>query len=246
MNGIRSCLRKGFLEWLITAKPDYLCLQEVRADLGILPTELKNLSGYHLTLFPAEKKGYAGTATLSREKPLSVEKGIGLPKFDCEGRTLLTEFSDFYLLNTYFPNSQPDLRRLDFKQEFNAAYFQYIEKFRQNPKPLIFTGDFNVAHREIDLARPKQNTRSAGFTAEERAFTDQLVTAGYLDTFRHFYPREVKYSWWSYRSAARERNVGWRIDYFFLHQDHRKILQDAGILNEVYGSDHCPVELILK
>jgi len=241
VNGIRACLRHGFLDWLRKTQPDVLCLQEIKADADVFPKELHDETGYHLYLSHADKKGYAGVAVLTKTKPLKVIDKLGVDKFDHEGRFLLLEFEKFYLCNTYFPNSQPELVRLDFKQEFNAAYLKLIQKFKD--KPVILTGDFNVAHQEIDLARPKANTHNAGFTLEERAFVTNLISAGWIDTFRELHPQTVRYSWFSYRFGAREKNLGWRIDYFFVPAKLRAKIKSAEIYDQTEGSDHCPVGL---
>lgn len=244
VNGIRAALRNGFLDWFLKEKPDILCMQEIKAQEKDVSKDIKDLKDYFLYLNPAQKKGYAGTAVLTKIKPIKVIKKIGIDKFDQEGRFLLLEFKDFYLLNTYFPHSQRELKRLDFKQEFNEAYLDFIKKIKKD-KPLILTGDFNVAHREIDLKNPKQNEKNAGFTPEERKFVDELISLGFIDTFRYFYPKEEKYTWWSYRFHARDRNIGWRIDCFFTRKKDIKKVKKSEILDDVYGSDHCPVRLTL-
>jgi len=239
VNGIRACLRHGFLDWLRQNKPDIVCLQEIKADASVFPKELYDEAGYHLYLAHADRKGYAGVGILTRVEPLKVIDKIGVEKFDAEGRVLMLEFEKFYLCNAYFPHSQRELARLDFKQEFNAAYLKFIKKFKD--KPVILTGDFNVAHREIDLARPKDNTKNAGFTPEERAFMDKLLAAGWADSFRELHPQTVKYTWWSYRFHAREKNVGWRIDYFLVPTKIKAKIKSAEVYDKTEGSDHCPV-----
>jgi len=239
INGIRAVVRNGFLDWLHNAKPDILCLQEIKAHKEVIPEEIKKIKNYYFYSSSAEKKGYAGTAVLTKIKPIKVINQIGIDEFDKEGRFLLLEFDKFYLFNTYFPNAQRELKRLSFKKKFNEAYLKFIKKLKN--KPLILTGDFNVAHKEIDLKNPKQNVKNAGFTAEERTFINQLIKAGFVDTFRHFHPKEEKYSWWTYRFGARDRNIGWRIDYFFISKSLIKQTKKAEIMNSVYGSDHCPV-----
>ncbi len=245
VNGLRAAMRKGFLQWFKRAKPDIVCLQEIKAQSDTIPEEISQIKDYHLYLSPAEKKGYAGTAALSKKPAISVKKKIGKPKFDQEGRFLFLEYDDFYLFNTYFPHSRRDLERLDFKQEFNQAYLNFVKKKKN--KPLILTGDFNVAHQPIDLARPQQNKKNAGFTAEERAFADELINKhGWKDTFRELHPRSEKYTWWSYRFNARERNVGWRVDYFLVKDKKLfKKVKKAQVHDKVEGSDHCPISLEL-
>lgn len=240
VNGVRAVLRKGFMDWLDKADPDIVCLQEIKADESVFPQKLHDKEGYHIYVNSAKRKGYAGTAVLSTKKPLSILTGIGEEKFDSEGRIQVLEFDDFYLVNTYFPNSQPELKRLDFKIEFNQKYLEFVKNL---DKPVILTGDFNFAHREIDLANPKSNQKNAGFTPEERAYGDELIENGFVDSWRETHPEEVKYSWWTYRFGARNRNVGWRIDYFWLEKELMKKLKKAEIHNDVMGSDHCPVSV---
>jgi exodeoxyribonuclease III len=245
INGIRAVLRHDFLKWFNQTKPDILCLQEIKAHEDDIPKEIKELKDYHIYLNSAQKKGYAGTAVLTKIKPLKVIKKIGEPAFDKEGRFLFLEFENFSLLNTYFPHSRRDLVRLDFKQKFNRKYLSFVKKMSQK-KPLILTGDFNVAHREIDLKNPQQNKKNAGFTIEERKFVDQLLALNFIDTFRYHHPQEEKYTWWSYRFHARDRNIGWRVDYFFVPQTFIKKIKQAEILDDVYSSDHCPVMISIE
>jgi len=239
VNGIRATVRNGFMDWFNKEKPDVLCLQETKAQDSDFPPEIKNISHYYLYHSQALKKGYAGVAILTKIKPLKVIDKIGIDKFDSEGRFLVLEFSDFYLSNTYFPHTQRELARLDFKQEFNEAYLQFIKQFKD--KPIVLTGDFNVAHQAIDLKNPKENERNAGFTIEERSFVDKLIKEGFVDTFRHFHPKDIKYTWWTYRFGARDRGIGWRIDYFFAQKSFLKNVKVAEVLDDVYGSDHCPI-----
>ena len=245
VNGIRAVLRNGFMDWFNKVKPDILCIQEIKAQEDTIPDEIKKIPGYNLYFSAADKRGYAGTAVLSKGPAMKVENNILSPEFYSEGRLQFVEFEKFYLLNTYFPNTQPDLKRLDFKMKFNEEYLKFVNKKRN--KPLILTGDFNVAHREIDLARPKQNVKNAGFTPEERAFAEKLIIEnGWHDTFREFYPKEEKYSWWTYRFGARSRNVGWRIDYFLVRGELIKKVKKAEIHNDVMGSDHCPISIEIE
>jgi exodeoxyribonuclease-3 len=239
VNGIRAAVRNGFMDWFNKERPDILCMQETKAHDKDFPQEIKDLKDYKIYHSPAQKKGYAGVAILTKVEPIKIIDKIGIDKFDNEGRFLFLEFSDFYLFNTYFPHTQRELVRLDFKQEFNEAYLNFIKQF--NDKPIILTGDFNVAHQAIDLKNPKQNERNAGFTTEERSFVDKLLGSGFVDTFRQMHPETVKYTWWSYRFHARERNIGWRVDYFFVPAAFSKNIKRAEALDDVYGSDHCPI-----
>src|SRR3989344_1514667 len=240
VNGIRAAVRNGFVGFLKEYQPDILGLQEIKLDDVAREKEVFDFAGYNEYWNPAQKKGYSGTATLSKIEPLSISCEIGVEKFDSEGRVQTLEFDKFYFLNIYFPNANHELSRLGFKQEFNEAFLKYVKKLEKT-KPIIATGDFNVAHQPIDLARPKENVGEPGFTTEERYWADEFVKHGLVDTFRHLHPEKVQYSWWSYRSFARERNIGWRIDYFFVSQSLAKHIKEAFILDEVVGSDHCPV-----
>lgn len=246
VNGIRACLGKGLGDFLQSSGADVLCLQETkaRAEQVQLPLEF---GGYHAFWNSAEKAGYSGVAVFTRKEPLSVESGMGRPQHDTEGRVLTVEFDEFRLVNVYTPNAQNELRRLPYRMEWDAAFREHLSSLRSLGKPVIFCGDLNVAHEEIDLARPRQNRQSAGFSDEERAGFGQLLKAGFVDSFRHFHPElEGAYSWWSYRGGARSRNVGWRIDYFGVDEEAESSMASAGILAEVTGSDHCPVELTLR
>ena len=243
VNGLRAILRKGFKqEYLHVEKPDILCLQENKAQKDQVEADF---SPYYVYGNSAERKGYSGTLTLTKEKPLSVSKGIGEDVFDSEGRVLNLEFPNFYLVNVYSPNSQDLLRRLDERMVFEDLFRKYLNDLKAK-KPVIVCGDLNVAHKEIDLKNPSTNRRSAGFSDEEREKFTQLLDSGFVDTFRHFYPDvEDAYSWWSYRPRARERNAGWRMDYFLTSPDLLPAVKSASILSDVMGSDHCPVELVL-
>ncbi len=244
VNGIRAVLKKGFLEWMKKESPDILCLQETKASEDQLPKEL--FKGYHSSWCSGEKKGYSGVLTLSKEKPLSVKTGFGVKKFDCEGRILITEFPSFILFNIYFPNGKQSPERLKYKMEFYEAFLNYVEKLKKEGKKIIICGDVNTAHKEIDLARPKENENISGFLPIERAWMDTFVSHSFIDTFRIFHKEANQYTWWSVRSGARKRNVGWRIDYFFVSENMLKEVVDAFILPEVQGSDHCPLGLMLK
>ena len=242
VNGIRAVLKKNFTEFLADYQPDILCLQETKArpEQVDLPLEM---NGYHAYWNAAEKAGYSGTAIFTRREPIHVTNGMGIDEHDREGRVITAEFEHFYLVTVYTPNSQNELRRLPYRERWDAAFLAYCQSLEKN-KPVIFCGDLNVAHREIDLARPKQNRRNAGFSDEERAGFDRITEAGFIDTFRHFYPDiEGTYSWWSYRAGARGKNIGWRIDYFCVSPGLLEQIQQAEILTDVLGSDHCPVML---
>lgn len=240
VNGLRACLDKGFMDFFRDAEADVFCLQEIKLSQGQLELELP---GYHQYWNYAEKKGYSGTAIFSREEPLSVSYGIGIPEHDHEGRVITAEFSDFYVVTVYTPNSQRELTRLSYRMEWEAAFLAYLKGLEER-KPVIFCGDLNVAHREIDLKNPKSNRHNAGFTDEERNCFTKVLESGFVDTFRHFYPDlEGAYSWWSYMAQSRARNIGWRIDYFVCSETLRDRLTDAKIHAQAMGSDHCPVEL---
>ncbi len=245
VNGIRAIKGKGFIEWVTEQRPDVLCLQETKIQENQISEELKNIKGYYSYFSCAEKKGYSGVATYTKQKPISVRYGIGIERFDSEGRILITEFEDFTLLNIYFPNGQKDDIRLNYKMDFYDALLNYCETLRVNGEKLIICGDYNTAHRAIDLKNPKANEKYSGFLPIERAWMDKFISYGYVDTFRQLHETEEKYSWWSYRFKAREKNVGWRIDYFFVTEDLLGNIKEADILNEVVGSDHCPVCIIL-
>lgn len=245
VNGIRAVLKKGFLDFLEEESPDVLLLQEVKAERDQVNEPFEH-NGWEVYWNPAVKKGYSGVAALSRTPASSVKLGIGIEEHDQEGRVLTLEYDDFFLVNVYTPNAQNELRRLPYRVEWNAAFLDFV-KGLENSKPVIFAGDLNVAHTEIDLARPKQNRKNAGFSDEERAGFDDIVAAGFVDTFRHFHPDEPEhYSWWSYRGGARAKNVGWRIDYFCASQKLVDRVKSAAILSDVMGSDHCPVKLEIE
>lgn len=245
VNGLRAIQKKGFINWVKKEQPDILCIQETKAHIDQLDDEVINIEGYYCYFSSAERKGYSGVATYTKEKPLSVKTGIGIERFDSEGRILITEYPRFILLNIYFPNGQKDDERLSYKMEFYDAILDYCENLKKQDKKLIISGDYNTAHKEIDLKNPKANENRSGFLPIERAWMDKFISYGYIDTFRYFYPEEVKYSWWSYRFRARERNAGWRIDYHFVSDNLIDEVKDAKILDEVTGSDHCPVVIYL-
>lgn len=247
VNGIRAVAKKNFFQDFELMAPDILCLQETKAQDDQVKETLVSVSDYHIFSNSAVKKGYSGTAILSKEEPLSVSTDIGVKEHDQEGRVLCLEYDSFYLVNVYVPNSGNDLRRLDYRQAWDLAFFNYLKKL-EGTKPVIACGDFNVAHKAIDLARPKPNyNKSAGFMQEEIDGMDRYTQGGFIDSFRTLNPDKAdSYSWWSYRAGARERNIGWRIDYFLLSSALEPLLIKADILNEVMGSDHCPVTIELK
>lgn len=242
VNGLRACVGKGFEESFTQLDADFFCLQETKMQAGQLDI---NLPGYDAYWNYAEKKGYSGTAIFTRHQPLNVSYGLGIEEHDHEGRVITLEMDDFYLVTVYTPNSQDQLRRLDYRMTWEDDFRTYLQRL-DAMKPVIVCGDMNVAHEEIDLKNPKTNRKNAGFTDEEREKMTQLLAAGFTDTFRYKYPEQVTYSWWSYRFRAREKNAGWRIDYFLISDRLRDRLEDAKIHTEIYGSDHCPVELDLR
>ena len=242
VNGIRACCDKGFREEFERLDADFFCLQETKMQAGQLDLQFE---GYQSYWNYAEKKGYSGTAIFTRHQPLSVAYGIGVDEHDYEGRVITLEMENFYLITVYVPNSQDGLKRLDYRMTWEDDFLAYLKKLEEK-KPVVVCGDLNVAHQEIDLKNPKSNRKNAGFTDEERAKFTQWLNAGFTDTFRHFYPDQKDiYSWWSYRFKAREKNAGWRIDYFVTSQSLDDKLVDAKIHTDVLGSDHCPVELLL-
>ena len=243
VNGLRACLGKGFLEYLKESDADIFCIQESKLQEGQVDLELP---GYHQYWNYAEKKGYSGTAMFTKEEPVSVAYGFGIEEHDHEGRVITAEFPEYYVVTCYTPNSQDGLKRLDYRMQWEDAFRAYL-KALETKKPVIFCGDLNVAHQEIDLKNPKTNRKNAGFSDEERAKFTELLEAGFVDTFRYFYPdQEGIYSWWSYRFSARAKNAGWRIDYFCVSESLKDRLVDAKIHTEVLGSDHCPVELDIR
>lgn len=243
VNGLRACCEKGFRESFAALNADAVCLQETKLQAGQIDLQF---DGYESFWNYADKKGYSGTAIFTRVKPLSVSYGLGIDLHDHEGRVITVEYDDFYLVTAYVPNSQDELRRLDYRMQWDRDLLAYLKGLEQR-KPVLLCGDLNVAHREIDLKNPKSNRRNAGFTDEERAGFQSMLDAGFVDTFRHFYPdQEGIYSWWSYRFRAREKNAGWRIDYFVASEALRPCLVSACIHTEIYGSDHCPVEVEIR
>lgn len=243
VNGLRACVTKGFLDFFGEADADIFCLQETKLQPGQLTLELP---GYYQYFNSAEKKGYSGTAVFTRQEPLSVSYGIGMEEHDHEGRVITLEFPEYYVVTVYTPNSQRELTRLDYRMRWEDDFLSYLKKLEEN-KPVIFCGDLNVAHQEIDLKNPKTNRKNAGFTDEERAKMTALLDRGFIDTFRYFYPDQTDaYSWWSYQFQARAKNVGWRIDYFIVSESLKDRLEDAKIYADILGSDHCPVGLLLR
>ncbi len=247
VNGLRAAYRKGFLDWLYQAQPDVLGLQETKCHPDQLTEEQRQPDGYYTYWASAEKKGYSGVALMSRRKPLSVQIGLGYEEYDREGRTIVADYGDFVLITAYFPNGSRDHHRVPYKMAYKADFLDYCNQLRQEGRHVVFCGDVNTAHREIDLARPRQNKKTTGFLPVERAWIDEVVEQGYVDTYRYLYPdREGAYSWWTYIGGARNRNVGWRLDYFFVSEDLTERIAGATIHTDVYGSDHCPVSLDLS
>lgn len=243
VNGLRACVGKGFLDFFKEADADIFCVQETKLQEGQIDLDLP---GYHQYWNYAERKGYSGTAIFTKEEPLSVTYGIGIEEHDHEGRVITLEFADYYFITVYTPNSKDGLARLPYRMVWEADFLAYLQKLEEK-KPVIFCGDLNVAHKEIDLKNPKSNHKNPGFTDEERGRFTALMEAGFIDTFRHFYPDlENVYSWWSYRFSARSKNIGWRIDYFVTSCALQDRLKDAFIYQDVLGSDHCPVGLLLE
>ncbi|MBI4558643.1 MAG: exodeoxyribonuclease III [Candidatus Hydrogenedentes bacterium] len=242
VNGIRAVSRNGFLSWLDTVQPDILCLQEIKARPDDLESAVLNPRGYGSVWQPAQKKGYSGVATYYRKEPRSV-RTLGIPRFDSEGRIQMLEYPTFTLINAYYPNSQPERARLDYKLAFCQAMLKFCNGLRAAGVNVVICGDFNIAHEEIDLARPKDNQNSAGYYIEERKAMSKFLGAGYVDTFRYFRKEPGHYTWWSYRARAREKNIGWRIDYFCVNEELLPRVKQSLILPDVRGSDHCPVML---
>jgi len=246
VNGIRAAYKKGIVDWLTKEKPDILCVQETKAMKEQLSDDLVNVKGYNSFFSSAEKKGYSGTATYTKFNPEKVVNGIGIKKFDSEGRFLVTEFDEFVLFNIYFPNGKAKKERLQYKMDFYDSFLKHLQKLKKQGKKIVICGDVNTAHKEIDLARPKENSKISGFLPEEREWIDNLLQAGFIDTFRVFNDKPDNYTWWDMMTRARDRNVGWRIDYFFISENLSSNLKSAAILPDVMGSDHCPVSIELK
>ncbi len=246
VNGIRAAHRKGFLDWFKSAAPDILCLQETKAHKEQLSAELLEVDGYQVYFSSAERKGYSGVALYTKAEPNEVRHGMGIPEFDNEGRIVAASYDDFELFNVYFPNGQMSKERLDYKMAFYDAFLEHIETLRKSGRNIVVCGDVNTAHKPIDLARPKENEKTSGFLPEERAWIDKLLDHGYVDTFRAFHDEPDQYSWWSMRTRAREKNVGWRIDYFYANEEYMNRVKDAFIMPEVMGSDHCPIGIVIE
>jgi len=241
VNGLRAALKNNFLERVGTMNPDILCLQETRVSQHEINVPL---DGYHQYFSSAKKRGYSGVAVFSRTMPESVSYGLGMDEHDNEGRIITLDLKDYYLVNVYTPNARHELVRLDYRQKWDADFLSFLQKLEQE-KPVIFCGDLNVAHKEIDLKNPKSNERNPGFTVEERRGFDRYIESGFIDTFREFNKEPGQYTWWTYRFHARAKNIGWRIDYFCISRALKSRLKDAFILKDVMGSDHCPVGIIL-
>ena len=241
VNGIRAAERKGFLTWLQEEAPDIVCLQETKANTDQLSEQVLRPAGYVTFWSSAERKGYSGVSVFSQNPPLWAREGLGINKFDAEGRTLILDYGDFVLFNLYVPNGGEENARVPFKLEFCEEFLMVAERYHNDGRPLLICGDFNTAHREIDLARPKENEKNTGFLPEERAWLDRFVEKGYVDTFRAFCDEPGHYTWWDYKTFARRRNIGWRLDYFFATNDMMSSVKRAFILPEIAGSDHCPV-----
>ena len=246
VNGIRAAINKGFINWFAEAAPDVLCLQEVKAYKEQVSEELTQVSGYHQFWNSAERAGYSGVATFSKTEPISMDAGFWVDAFIGEGRTIVTQYPGFYLFNIYFPNGQRDQERLDYKLGFYEALLTHCDALIAAGNEVIITGDFNTAHNEIDLANPKSNEKNSGFMPIEREWIDRYLEHGFIDAFRALHPEKVQYSWWTYRFGARSRNVGWRLDYYLVTKGVMEKVEDVIIHDDVMGSDHCPVSLVLK
>ncbi|MEZ5360014.1 MAG: exodeoxyribonuclease III [Candidatus Zixiibacteriota bacterium] len=241
INGIRAVDRKNAFDWFFAEQPDVLCVQEIKAVEEQIPERLKDVEGYHTFFNPAARKGYSGVGLYTKIKPKSVQNGFGIDKFDIEGRVQVADFGKFILFNIYYPNGKMSAERLQYKMDFYDAFLDYANDLKGKGKKLIICGDVNTAHKEIDLARPKENEKTSGFLPEERAWIDKFLAAGYIDTLRMFTDAPEQYTWWDYKTRARERNTGWRIDYFFISENLKKKTKAAFIRPELEGSDHCPI-----
>ena len=247
VNGIRAAQKKGFLDWLYAEQPDVLTVQETKAWPQQLDDKLRQPAGYHAWWAQAERKGYSGVGLFSKTEPRDIQLGLGIKKFDSEGRTIIADYGAFTLMSTYLPNGKANAERLRYKMEYKEAFLDYANRLRADGKSVVFCGDINTAHNEIDLTHPKPNAKYSGFLREERDWMDKVVAQGYVDSYRHLNPEKAgAYSWWSLRSGARAKNVGWRIDYFFLSSDLLGALAGADIHADVMGSDHCPISLTLR
>jgi exodeoxyribonuclease-3 len=246
VNGIRAAFKKGIFEWIKKESPDILCLQETKALPEQVPLQLKNMPGYNIYWNSAVRKGYSGVVTFTKGKPIDVKKGFGIDKFDLEGRTLITEYPSFMLFNIYFPNGKKNQERLEYKLDFYDKFLAYADNIKAKGKNIVVCGDFNTAHKKIDLARPRENEKVSGFLPIERAWIDTFIDHGYVDTFRHFNNQPHQYSWWDMKTRARDRNVGWRIDYFFANKEFIPYVKKAFIQQDIMGSDHCPVGIEIE
>ena len=246
VNGIRAIHKKGFLEWLNEDHPDILCIQETKANLDQLPKKLVNVDGYKSYFNSAERKGYSGVGLYSSLKPKKIDNGFGIKKFDMEGRVQIADYDDFVLFNIYFPNGKMSDERLKYKLDFYDAFLDHANNLRDEGRNIVICGDVNTAHNEIDLAHPKENSKISGFLPVERAWIDKFLENGYVDTFRMFNQEPEQYTWWSYRTKARDRNVGWRLDYFFVNEEFKNNIKASYILSDVMGSDHCPIGIEIE
>ncbi|MBN2620907.1 exodeoxyribonuclease III [candidate division WOR-3 bacterium] len=246
VNGIRAIMKKGLMEWLNRPQTDIVCLQETKAHYEQIPDELKMISGMTGYFASAERKGYSGVALFAREVPLKIAYGFGIPEFDREGRVIIADFGPFIVYNVYFPNGKMSEDRLKFKMAFYDAFLVHVDEQKRRGHAIVVCGDVNTAHKEIDLSHPKENAKTSGFLPIERAWIDTFIDHGYIDTFRVFNKEGGHYTWWDYKSRARDRNIGWRIDYFFVSKDLKPVLKKAFIESSVLGSDHCPIGIELK
>ena len=246
VNGLRAVEKKGFLDWFAQESPDILCLQETKSAEDQLSMELRQVPGYHAYFVSGERKGYSGVGLYTKQEPVSVKTGFGIERFDNEGRIIIAEYDTFVLFDIYFPNGQSSTERLEYKMDFYDAFLEYADGLKDAGRHILICGDVNTAHKEIDLARPKANQHTSGFLPQERAWMDKLVSHGYVDTFRMFNQKPGQYSFWDMMTRARDRNVGWRIDYFFADQKLTEQLESAFILPDVMGSDHCPVGVEIR
>jgi exodeoxyribonuclease-3 len=246
VNGIRAVLKKGTLQELLSKGADIVCIQETKASADQIPDDIKNFNGYTSYFCSADKKGYSGVGLFTKKKPKSVKFGFGIEKFDTEGRTMIADYGSFILMNIYFPNGKMSKDRLDYKMEFYDAFLSYSDSLKDKGKDIVICGDVNTAHKEIDLARPKENSKISGFLPQEREWIDKLISHGYIDTFREFSQEGGNYTYWDMKTGARKRNIGWRIDYFYISESLRKSLKSAFILKDIMGSDHCPIGIDLS
>lgn len=246
VNGIRAVYKKGFLEWFFKEKADIVCVQETKAWAEQLVDELRNPVGYSSYFAEAERKGYSGVALYTRLEPREVRTGFGHKRFDDEGRTLAVDFGDFILYNVYFPNGKASKERLQYKMDFYEAFLSHMNELKRKGRKVVVCGDVNTAHHEIDLAHPKENEKTSGFLPEEREWIDRFLQCGFIDVFRMFNDKPEQYTWWDMRTRARERNIGWRIDYFYVSENLKESVASARILADVQGSDHCPIDITLS